>query len=152
MESSSRPASWNSNRDPSVGGILQEAHPSTQIGDQGATLESIQRLVILLTGQVASLSQQIRDRDQEFQDLQALVKETNQVVTREAPGTPEKTTTGKDVHQTPQAFSLFDNPNSSLAAAAAINPVGTTQQTLPGFALPQPKVKPTPSSHSALSS
>ncbi|CCO36882.1 hypothetical protein RSOLAG1IB_11165 [Rhizoctonia solani AG-1 IB] len=101
MESSSRPASWNSNWDPSVGGILQEAHPGAQVGDQGATLESIQRLVILLTGQVASLSQQIRDRDQEFQDLQALVKETNQVVTQGSPATPEKTTAGKDVHQTP---------------------------------------------------
>jgi hypothetical protein len=63
-------------------------------------LESIQQLVILLTGQVASLSQQIRDRDQEFQDLQAMVEETNQIVTR-VPTTPKKTTTGKDVHQTP---------------------------------------------------
>ncbi|CCO34448.1 hypothetical protein RSOLAG1IB_11727 [Rhizoctonia solani AG-1 IB] len=152
MESSSRPASRNSNRDPSVGGILQEAHPSTQIGDQGATLESIQQLVILLTGQVASLSQQIRDRDQEFQDLQALVKETNQVVTREAPATPEKTTVGKDVHQTPRPFTLFNNPGSSLAAAASINPAGTTQRALPHFALPSNPVKPPPSSHSAVSS
>ncbi|CCO35816.1 Retrotransposon-derived protein PEG10 AltName: Full=Embryonal carcinoma differentiation regulated protein [Rhizoctonia solani AG-1 IB] len=120
MESSSRPASRNSNQDPTVGGILQEAHPGTEIGDQGASLESIQRLVILLTGQVASLSQQIRDRDQEFQDLRAMVEETNQIVTR-APATPEKTTAGKD-------------------------------RTLPGFALPQTKVKPPPSSHLSPSS
>ncbi|CCO37104.1 Retrotransposon-derived protein PEG10 AltName: Full=Embryonal carcinoma differentiation regulated protein [Rhizoctonia solani AG-1 IB] len=151
MESSSRPASWNSNRDPTVGGILQEAHPSAEIGDQGALLESIQRLVILLTGQVASLSQQIRDRDQEFQDLRAMVEETNQVVTR-APATPKKITAGKDVHQTPRPFTLFDNPGSSLAATAAINPVGTSQRTLPGFALPQTRVKPPPSSHSSPSS
>ncbi|CCO31916.1 hypothetical protein RSOLAG1IB_10903 [Rhizoctonia solani AG-1 IB] len=97
MESSSRPASWNSNRDLSVEGILQEAHPGAQVGDQGATLESIQRLVILLASQVADLSQQIRDRDQEFQDLRALVEETNQVVTQGAPATPEKATPGKDV-------------------------------------------------------
>ncbi|CCO35167.1 similar to pol polyprotein [Rhizoctonia solani AG-1 IB] len=148
MESSSRPASRNSNRDPTVGGILQEAHPGAEIGDQGATLESIQRLVILLTGQVASLSQQIRDRDQEFQDLRAMVEETNQIVTR-APATPEKTTAGKDVHQTPRPFTLFDNPSSSLAAAAAINPAGTTQRALPHFALPSNPVKPPPSSHSA---
>ncbi|CCO37238.1 Retrotransposon-derived protein PEG10 AltName: Full=Embryonal carcinoma differentiation regulated protein [Rhizoctonia solani AG-1 IB] len=151
MESSSRPASRNSNRDPTVGGVLQETHPGAEIGDQGASLESIQWLVILLTGQVASLSQQIRDRDQEFQDLRAMVEETNQIVTR-APATPEKTTAGKDVHQTPRPFTLFDNPSSSLAAAAAIHPAGTTQRALPHFALPSNPVKPPPSSHSAVSS
>ncbi|CEL56730.1 hypothetical protein RSOLAG1IB_11998 [Rhizoctonia solani AG-1 IB] len=80
-----------------------------------------------------------------------MVKETNQIVTR-APATPEKTTAGKDVHQTPRPFSLFDNPSSSLAAAAAINPAGTTRQALPHFALPTNPVKPPPSSHSAASS
>ncbi|CEL64013.1 hypothetical protein RSOLAG1IB_10996 [Rhizoctonia solani AG-1 IB] len=135
MATHSRPASQNSNRDPSVGGLLQEADQSAPLGVQGASLESIQWLIILLTGQVTSLSQQIRDRDQEFQDLRAMVKETNQVVTR-APATPKKTTAGKDVHQTPRPFTLFDNPTSSLAAAATINPAGTTQRALPHFALP----------------
>ncbi|CCO32971.1 Retrotransposon-derived protein PEG10 AltName: Full=Embryonal carcinoma differentiation regulated protein [Rhizoctonia solani AG-1 IB] len=151
MATNSRPASQNSNWDPSVGGILQEADQGAPLGVQSALLESIQRLVILLTGQVASLSQQIRDRDQEFQDLRAMVEETNQIVTRE-PATPEKNTAGKDVHQTPRPFSLFNNPSSSLATAATINPVGTTQRAHPAFALPQPKVKPPPSSHSAISS
>ncbi|CCO34824.1 hypothetical protein BN14_08933 [Rhizoctonia solani AG-1 IB] len=80
-----------------------------------------------------------------------MVEETNQVVTR-ALATPKKTTTGKDVHQTPKPFSLFDNPNSSLAAAAMINPAGTTQRALPHFALPTKPIKPPPSSHSAASS
>ncbi|CEL55011.1 hypothetical protein RSOLAG1IB_11823 [Rhizoctonia solani AG-1 IB] len=151
MATHSRPASQNSNRDPAVGGILQEADQSAPLGVQDALLKSIQRLIILLTGQVASLSQQIRDQDQEFQDLRAMVEETNQAVTRE-PATPEKTTTGKDVQQTPRPFTLFNHPSTSLAAAAAINPVGATQRTLPGFALPQTKVKPPPSSHLAASS
>ncbi|CCO37748.1 hypothetical protein BN14_11907 [Rhizoctonia solani AG-1 IB] len=125
MATNSRPASQNSNRDPSVSGILQEAHPGVQVGDQGATLESIQQLIILLASQVANLSQQIRDRDQEFQDLQALVEETNQVVTRGAPATPEKATPGKDVQQMPRAFMLFNNPKPSLATAAPIVSLGT---------------------------
>ncbi|CCO33093.1 hypothetical protein RSOLAG1IB_11524 [Rhizoctonia solani AG-1 IB] len=61
MATYSRPASQNSNRDPSVSGLLQEADQSAPLGVQGASLESIQQLIILLTGQVASLSQQISD-------------------------------------------------------------------------------------------
>ncbi|CCO34376.1 hypothetical protein RSOLAG1IB_11676 [Rhizoctonia solani AG-1 IB] len=153
VEPSSRPASWNSNQDPSVGGILQEAHPGAQVGDQGAMLESIQQLVILLSSQVANLSQQIRDRDQEFQDLQALVKETNQTVTKPGLATPEVKPAGTDVHQTPRAFGLWDSkPNPALATAATINPIGTSQQTLPSFALPTSQTKPPPSSHLAASS
>ncbi|CCO37532.1 hypothetical protein BN14_11688 [Rhizoctonia solani AG-1 IB] len=153
MATHSRPASQNSNRDPSVGSVLQEAHQSTSLRVQDASLESIQRLIILLTSQVADLSQQIKDRDQEFQDLRALVKETNQAVTKPGPSTPEVKPTGADVHQTPRAFGLWDNkPNTSLATAAAINPVGASQRTLPSFALPQGPVKPPPSSHSVASS
>ncbi|CCO36352.1 Retrotransposon-derived protein PEG10 AltName: Full=Embryonal carcinoma differentiation regulated protein [Rhizoctonia solani AG-1 IB] len=151
MATHSRPASQNSNRDPAVGSLLQEADQSAPLGVQGASLESIQRLIILLTGQVASLSQQLRDREQEFQDLRAMVEETNQIVTR-APATPEKITVGKDVHQTPRAFSLFDNPSTSLATAATIHPAGATQRTLPSFALPSNPIKPPPSSHSTPSS
>ncbi|CCO32928.1 hypothetical protein BN14_06992 [Rhizoctonia solani AG-1 IB] len=84
-------------------------------------------------------------------DLRAMVKETNQAVTRE-PATPEKATAGKDVQQTPRPFSLFDNPSSSLAAAATINPAGTTQWALPSFALPSNPIKPPPSSHLPASS
>ncbi|CEL53450.1 hypothetical protein RSOLAG1IB_11382 [Rhizoctonia solani AG-1 IB] len=80
-----------------------------------------------------------------------MVKETNQAVTRE-PATPEKATAGKDVQQTPRPFSLFDNPSSSLAAAATINPAGTTQWALPSFALPSNPIKPPPSSHLPASS
>ncbi|CCO35212.1 Retrotransposon-derived protein PEG10 AltName: Full=Embryonal carcinoma differentiation regulated protein [Rhizoctonia solani AG-1 IB] len=150
MATHSRPASQNSNRDLSVGSVLQETHPSTSLGVQDASLESIQRLIILLTSQVADLSQQIRDRDQEFQDLRALVEETNQAVTKPGPSTPEVKPTGADVHQTPRAFGLWDNkPSTSLATAAAIKPVGAPQRTLPSFALPQGPVKPPPSSHSS---
>ncbi|CCO37237.1 Retrotransposon-derived protein PEG10 AltName: Full=Embryonal carcinoma differentiation regulated protein [Rhizoctonia solani AG-1 IB] len=153
MATNSRPASCNSNRDPSVGGILQEADQNEALGIQGASLESIQRLVILLTGQVASLSQQIRDRDQEFQDLRAMVEETNQAVTRAGPSTPEVKPAGTDVHQTPKAFGLWDNkPNPALATAATINPAGTSQRALPSFALPSNPIKPPPSSHSITSS
>ncbi|CCO37971.1 hypothetical protein BN14_12132 [Rhizoctonia solani AG-1 IB] len=52
--------------------------------------------------------------------------------------------------QTKRAFGLWDNkPSTSLATAAAINPVGAPQRTLPSFALPQGPVKPPPSSHSS---
>ncbi|CCO28952.1 hypothetical protein RSOLAG1IB_01461 [Rhizoctonia solani AG-1 IB] len=153
MATHSQPASQNSNRDPSVGGVLQEAHQSTSLGVQDALLESIQRLIILLTAQVADLSQQIRDRDQEFQDLRAMVEETNQAVTKAGPSTPEVKPAGADVHQTSRAFRLWDNkPNPTLATTATINPAGATQQTLPSFALPQNPVKPPPSSHLAASS
>ncbi|CCO34994.1 hypothetical protein RSOLAG1IB_01471 [Rhizoctonia solani AG-1 IB] len=81
-----------------------------------------------------------------------MVQETNQIVTQGGLATPEKTTVGKDVHQTPRAFSLFDNPNSSLATAATINPSRANQWALLGFALPQAKVKLPPSSHLAVSS
>ncbi|CCO33795.1 hypothetical protein RSOLAG1IB_09770 [Rhizoctonia solani AG-1 IB] len=148
MATNSRPASQNSNRELSVSGLLQEADQGPALGVQSALPKSIQWLVILLTTQVANLSQQIRDRDQDFQDLQAMVKETNQAVGKAGPTTPEVKPGGVDVHQTPRAFGLWDNkPSTSLATAAAVNPVGTTQQTLPGFALPQGKVKPPPSSH-----
>ncbi|CCO36888.1 Retrotransposon-derived protein PEG10 AltName: Full=Embryonal carcinoma differentiation regulated protein [Rhizoctonia solani AG-1 IB] len=150
MATNSRPASRNSNRDPSVGGTLQEVDQSEALGIQGASLESIQRLVILLTGQVASLSQQIRDRDQEFQDLRAMVEETNQAVTRAGPSTPEVKPAGADVQQTPRAFGLWGNkPNPALATAATINPSGASQRALPNFALPSNPVKPPPSSHSS---
>ncbi|CCO35750.1 hypothetical protein BN14_09870 [Rhizoctonia solani AG-1 IB] len=111
MAANSRPASRNSDRNPPVGSLLQEADQSKALGVQGASLESIQRLVILLTGQVASLSQQIRDRDQEFQDLRAMVEETNQAVTRAGPSTPEVKPTGADMQQTPRALGLWaDTP------------------------------------------
>ncbi|CCO34491.1 hypothetical protein BN14_08592 [Rhizoctonia solani AG-1 IB] len=123
------------------------------LGVQDASLESIQRLIILLTAQVADLSQQIRDRDQEFQDLRAMVEETNQAVTKAGPSTPEVKPAGTDVHQTPRAFGLWDNkPNPALATAATINPAGATQRILPSFALPSNPVKPPPSSHLAASS
>ncbi|CCO30489.1 Retrotransposon-derived protein PEG10 AltName: Full=Embryonal carcinoma differentiation regulated protein [Rhizoctonia solani AG-1 IB] len=152
MAANSRPASRNSDRNPPVGSLLQEADQSEALGVQGASLESIQRLVILLTGQVASLSQQIRDRDQEFQDLRAMVEETNQAVTRAGPSTPEVKPTGADVQQTPRAFGLWGNkPNPALATAATINPSGASQRALPSFALPTNPVKPPPSSRSASS-
>jgi hypothetical protein len=50
-------------------------------------LKSIQQLIIHLTAQVTNISQQIRDQDQEFQDLRAMVEETNQVVTKAGPST-----------------------------------------------------------------
>ncbi|CCO33425.1 hypothetical protein BN14_07500 [Rhizoctonia solani AG-1 IB] len=67
-----------------------------------------------------------------------------------APATPEKATPGKDVQQTPGAFTLFNNPKSSLATAAPIISLGTANpRQLPSFALPETKVKPPPSSHSS---
>ncbi|CAE6342901.1 unnamed protein product [Rhizoctonia solani] len=58
--------------------------------------------------QVADLTQQIWDQDQDFQDLQSIVEETNQVITGGGPKTPEKKPTGADVQQTAKPFSLFN--------------------------------------------
>ncbi|CCO33942.1 hypothetical protein RSOLAG1IB_11467 [Rhizoctonia solani AG-1 IB] len=55
--------------------------------------------------------------------------------------------------QTPRAFTLFDNPKSSLATAAPIIPMGMANpRQLPSFTLPSNPNKPPPSSHLAVSS
>ncbi|CAE6457569.1 unnamed protein product [Rhizoctonia solani] len=82
MESNSRPASWNSSRDPTVGGVFPEGSAVAPFGDQSALLELIQRLILGLTTQVANLSQQLQEQDKEFKELQSLVEEVNQTISQ----------------------------------------------------------------------
>ncbi|CAE6384750.1 unnamed protein product [Rhizoctonia solani] len=115
MATSSRPTSRNSNRDPSVGGLLLEDVLGPSLGDQGALLKSIQQLILGLTTQIANLSQQIKDWDQEFKDLQALVKETNQTV-MQGVHTPETHPVQTDVQQTPRPLGPLDPRPTTLGA------------------------------------
>ncbi|CAE6381268.1 unnamed protein product, partial [Rhizoctonia solani] len=105
MATVSQTASRNGNRDPTVGGVLQEDVLGATFGNQEATLDSIQRLVIGLTAQVANLAQQLKDRNQEFRDLRTLVEETNQAVSRKV-HTPETQPPRADVQQTPRPTTL----------------------------------------------